>query len=350
MADTEAPEELTARFEELGALEAEFEDAELEIIRKAEEIHAPLYKKRAEYIAKIPHFWSLVLEQAPQEIDTFIQPTDSKVFAECLDTLEVSRFELDDPKGSPRSFSLKFGFKDNDYFEDQVLEKKFWFRKTRDWAGLVSEPVKINWKKGKDLTAGLSEAAYKLGEMRKKNAIDTSSAEARKKETETEEYKQLTEKIQTVTDASVSFFCLFSFVSGFRWVSAEENEKTIKEDNERLEKIRRGEKVEDDDEDDEEDDVDYQESEVFPGGDEVATLIAEDMWPNAIKYYKGTFEEADDEDLSDLDEIMDDSDDDDRVQEVESDDDDNEEVDIRALVGKGRKSTQEPPAKKQRKA
>lgn len=31
MADTQAPEELMARFEELGALEAEFEDIEAEI-------------------------------------------------------------------------------------------------------------------------------------------------------------------------------------------------------------------------------------------------------------------------------------------------------------------------------
>ena len=37
--------------------------------------------------------------------------------------------------------------------------------------------------------------------------------------------------------------------------------------------------------DDEDDTLDYQEVEVFPGGDEVATIIAEDMWQNAIKYY-----------------------------------------------------------------
>jgi len=350
MADTQAPEELMARFEELGALEAEFEDIEAEIIRKAEALHAPLYKKRADYVAKIPHFWSLVLEQAPSEIETFIQPSDSKVFAECLDTFEVSRFELDTPKGSPRSFSLKFGFKENEYFQDRVLEKKFWFRKTRDWAGLVSEPVKINWKKGQDLTAGLTDAACELGEIRKKGAIDTSSAEARKKETESKEYKRLAQMIETATDASMSFFGIFAFVSGFRWVSAEENEKTLKEDNERLEKIRRGEKVEDEDDEDEEDSVDYQECEVFPGGDEVATIIAEDMWPNAIKYYKQTFEEEeeDDEDLSDLDEAMDSSDEDDQTKEDDSEAD--QEVDIRALVGKGRKSGQEPPAKKQRKA
>ncbi|EDU42603.1 nap family protein [Pyrenophora tritici-repentis] len=343
--DEQMPEEVVVRFEELGALEHEFEEAELEIIRKAEALQSPLYKKRADFVANIPHFWSLVFEQAPPEIDNFIQPTDSKVFAECLETFEVSRFELDEPNGSPRSFSLKLGFSDNEYFEDKVLEKKFWFRKTKDWQGLVSEPVKINWKKGKDLTGGLTDAAYKLGELRKKLGADTASGAARKEEAKSKEYKKLAQLIETATDASVSFFGLFSFVSGYRWVSAEESAQVTKEEKERFEKIKRGEKVEEEDEE-EEDPQDYQEIEVFPGGDEVATIIAEDMWPNAIKYYKGTFDEdEDDEELSDLD-VMDATDNDD---DDDDDDDEQEPVDIRALVGKGRKSGQEPPAKKQRK-
>jgi hypothetical protein len=196
----------------------------------------------------------------------------------------VSRFELNDPKGSPRSFSLKFGFKENEYFEDKVLEKKFWFRKSKDWAGLVSEPVLIHWKKGKDLTGGLIDAAYTLGEARRKLSIDTSDAASRKQETDLSEYKNLANKIETSQDASVSFFGIFAFVSGYRWISAEESQKVTKEDQEKYEKMKRGEMVEDDD-DDEEDAQDYQEIEVFPGGDEVVTIIAEDMWPNAIKYY-----------------------------------------------------------------
>lgn len=258
--------------------------ADIRVVRKAEALQSPLYKKRAEFVAKIPHFWSLVFEQAPPEIDNFIQPTDSKVFAECLSMFEVSRFELNEPNGSPRSFSLKFGFTENEYFEDKELEKKFWFRKTKDWQGLVSEPVKINWKKGKDLTGGLTDAAYKLGEMRTKLATDTANGAARKEEAKSAEYKKLAQKIETATDASVSFFGLFSFVSGYRWVSAQESAQAAKEEKERFEKIRRGEKVEEE-EDEEEDQLDYQEIEVFPGGDEVATIIAEDMWPNAIKYY-----------------------------------------------------------------
>lgn len=346
MTDFEKPEEIQARFEQLTVLEADFEDAELETIRKSEALHAPLYEKRAEIIKTIPHFWPLVIDQAPLEIGNFIQPTDSKVLAECWDSFEVSRFELDDPKGSPRSFSLKFGFKENDYFEDKVLEKKFWFRQTRDWAGLVSEPVLIHWKKGQDLTGGLTDAAYKLGEARKKLGNDSADAAARKKETQLPEYKNLAKVMGESLESAISFFGMFSFVSGYRWVSAEESEKFVQEEKVRLEKLKRGEKVEDDDEDDDEDEPDYQEVEVFPGADEVASVIAEEMWPNAIKFFKASFEDDNDDDLSDIelsegggmDEDMSDS-----------DDDEEKPVDIRALVGKGSKSDKPPPAKKQRK-
>lgn len=340
----EENQELAIKFEELGALEQEFEDVEVEIIKQADKLYQPLYKKRADTATKIPHFWALVFEQAPPEIDNFIQPTDSKVFGECLDSLEVSRFEINDPKGSPRSFSLKFSFSENEYFEDRVLEKKFWYRKTKDWAGIVSEPVKISWKKGKDLTGGLTDAAYALGQARKKAAADTSDGKARKAEVRSKEYKDLVKKIDTVTDASISFFGIFSFVSGYRWVSAEENEQAVKEEREKIEKINRGEQIEEDEDEDMEDTQDYLESEVFPNGDEVATIIAEDMWPNAIKYWKATFDEdGDDEELSDLDVMDADSD-----NAGAEDDDSDEEVDIRALVGKGRDKP--PPAKKQRKA
>lgn len=328
MAEKEA-EEVLARFEELTALEADFEKAELELIRQANTLNAPLWKKRAEVIAKIPHFWTLVFEQAPPELDTFIQPTDSKVFVDALKTFEVTRFEIDDPKGSPRSVAIKFGFSENEYFTDKEIEKKFWFRKSKDWAGLVSEPVKINWKKGKDLTGGLTDAAYALDQARKKLAKRDPKAE-----TKLPEYKALAKKIEQGTEASLSFFTWFGFVSSYRWISAEESEQAENEEAARLEKVKKGEKLEEQPE--EEDDIDHQETEVFPQGDEIATLIAEDLWPSAIKYYKHSHE-ADDEELSEL-EVSDDE---------MGEDDSSDEIDIRGLVGKGGGS---PPAKKQRKA
>ncbi|KAF2791092.1 hypothetical protein K505DRAFT_377046 [Melanomma pulvis-pyrius CBS 109.77] len=330
------PEEINATFEELDLLQSEFEDVELELIRKTEALHAPLYKKRAELAAKIPHFWALVLEQSPPELDTFFQPSDSSIFAECLKTVNVSRFELDDPKGSPRSFAIEFGFGENSYFEDKVLAKKFWFRRSSDgWQGHVSEPVKINWKKDQDLTGGLTDAAYNLLQAKTKLAKEDSKA----KETTLPEYKALASKIEQSEDASNSFFAWFAFASSYRWVSAEESERAFKVEAERKEKIRKGEKVEEEEEPAYDNEQDFQETEVFPQGDEIAALIADEMWPSAIKYYKHAHE-ADDEDLSEIDEDFDDEDDSD------------EEIDIRGLVGKGRNSksklSDSPPPKRQR--
>jgi len=254
-------------------------------VRQSNALNVPLWEKRAQIIAKIPHFWTLVFEQTPPELDNFIQPSDSKVFVDCLETFEVSRFEIDDPKGSPRSVSIKFGFGDNEYFTDKEIEKKFWYRKSRDWIGLVSEPVKINWKKGKDLTGGLTDAAYELAQARKKLAKSSKDNLKAKQEASLPEYKALAKKIEESTEASLSFFAWFGFVSSYRWISAEESERTEKEDAARLEKLKRGERLDDEPEDDDDDDLDYQETEVFPQGDEIATLISDDLWPSALKYY-----------------------------------------------------------------
>ncbi|PVI00945.1 hypothetical protein DM02DRAFT_614007 [Periconia macrospinosa] len=330
-------EEVLARFEELSVLESEFEDAELELIRKSTALNQPLWNKRAEIVAKIPHFWTLVLEQIPVELETFIQPTDFKLFTECLQTIEVSRFEIDDPKGSPRSFSIKFGFGENEYFFNKELEKKFWYRKSKDWAGLVSEPVKIVWKKGKDLTGGLTDAAYELAQAKKTLAKSSGGKAKAKAEAELPEYKALATKIEENTEGAPSFFTWFGFVSSYKCISPEESEEAEKEERERIEKLKRGEKL-DDEEDEEDDEIDYQETEVFPQGDECATLLAEDMWPSALRYYKQAHE-ADDEDLSEID-----------VDDMDEDDSDGE-IDIRGLVGKGRSNASaSPPSKKQRKA
>lgn len=335
-------EEVEARFEELTVLEAEFDDVELEMIRKSNALNVPLWKKRAEVIAKIPHFWTLVFEQTPPELDNFIQPSDSAVFVDCLQTLEVSRFEIDEPKGSPKSISIKFGFGENEHFTDKEIEKKFYYRKSKDYIGLVSEPVKIHWKKGRDVTGGLTDAAYDLWQAKQKLVKASKGSSKAKEEASLPEYKALVKKIEESSEASSSFFAWFAFVSSYRWISAEESEQAEKEDAARIEKLKRGEKVDDEPEDDDDDGVDYQETEVFPQGDEIAHLIAEDLWPQAIKYYKNSHE-ADDEELSDL-EVSD-------MEDMDEDNSDDDIVDIRGLVGKGRKTSGTlPPAKKQRNA
>lgn len=105
----------------------------------------PIYEKRAQIIEKIPGFWPAVFEEAPLEIESHVQARDLPIL-DHLTSLELNRFEIDeDPSnGDPRSIQLTFSFSANEYFEDESLKKKFWYRRSNDgWSGLVSEPLDI---------------------------------------------------------------------------------------------------------------------------------------------------------------------------------------------------------------
>jgi hypothetical protein len=252
----------------------------------------PLYAKRAELVSKIPHFWALVLEQAPMDIDEYIQPSDSAVLLSSLKSLSVSRFELDEDekKGDPRSVAIRFEFAENEHFEDTVLEKKFWWRQSKDgFSGLVSEPVEIKWKEGKDLTdglLGLVKAVYD-----EQMAKPKEEAKDKKKKVElTEKQKALKEKMNNTGMGGVSFFAWFGYIG--EYVTAEESKAAIEEEKEERRKRKAGEEVakkkEDEDEemeDDEDDDDEDDDLEIFPTGDQLAMAIADDLWPGALKYF-----------------------------------------------------------------
>ncbi|KAL2118396.1 hypothetical protein VTJ04DRAFT_8056 [Mycothermus thermophilus] len=301
MADT--IEESPVSYEELMDLEDEFEQAETEIIRQQYALYKPLFAKRAELVSQIKNFWPLVFEAAPMDIDEYIQPTDSQVILSSLRGLTVTRFELDaDPvKGDPRSFAIRFEFDENEYFEDKVLEKKFWYRYGKDgFRGYVSEPVEIKWKDGKDLTDGLlnlAKAVYdeQKGKPRPAAAANGADKKDKKKEKEplTEKQKALKEKIDQTGMGGVSFFCWFGYVG--EYVTAEESAEAMAEEAEERRKRKAGEAVpkkdededmEDaDDSDDDEDDDDDDDLDIFPTGDAVALAIADDLYPGAIKYF-----------------------------------------------------------------
>lgn len=253
-------------------------------VRTNYRLSAPLYRKRQSIISKIPSFWALVLEQAPQDLDQFITPSDSKLLAESLADIEISRPEVNDPNGDPRTITVKFTFKNNEYFEDETLEKTFYFRRARDnWTGLVSQPIKINWKKGKDLTKGLTDAAYNL--WQKKPAQSSSNGDAKP----LPEESALRRKLETLGEESTSFFTFFSFVSERRFVSGDESTEAIKAEKGRRDHKAKGDQV--DDVKPDEDGFEEQDFEVCPHGAELAMTLAEDVWPHAIKYF-GKFSAA----------------------------------------------------------
>lgn len=208
----------------------------------------------------------------------------------------MSHFEIDTNSkatGDPRSVSIRFEFAENEYFEDKVLEKKFWYRRSKDgWTGLVSEPVPIAWKKDRDLTGGLLDMVCKAWDKE-----STSNGKAAAERGLTAEQKALKKKIENTGMGGLSFFAWFGFIG--RKISAEESAAATALEQKRRERrmaVKNGskaEEVEDEDEDEEasegegedEDDDLGMSLEIFPDGDDLAVAFTEDLWPGAIKYF-----------------------------------------------------------------
>lgn len=105
---------------ELNGLEVEFSLAELELLRQQVSLFEPLYTRRDALLAGIPHFWPTVLEQC-EELEPVIEVDDADVLQH-LTHLSVTRSQLD-----PREFSLRLEFAQNEYLSGDglVLEKQF---------------------------------------------------------------------------------------------------------------------------------------------------------------------------------------------------------------------------------
>lgn len=247
-------------------------------VRQQYALSQSLYARRSALTSRIPGFWALVFEQAPADIDHFIKPFDMQIFADALLSFSVDRFEIN---AQPRSFSLRFEFDadKNAYFSDVVLEKKFYLRRSRDgWSGLVSEPVPIHWHDGKDPTDGMMDAAVAFW---RKQAEHGQWDAAKLKGTP--EFADVVKKAEDPAAVLSTFFTLFAFVANKRYVTAEESAEAEASEAERRSRRAKGEKVEDPE--DEPLSLEATDVMVCPHGDDLATALAEDLWPNAIKYF-----------------------------------------------------------------
>jgi len=302
-------EESGVTYVEIHDLEAEFDAAESATIRYQYNLTKPLFEKRTRITSKIPNFWALVLEQSPEELDQHIQTADSALFAASLTSVNVSRFEIEDrAEGEARSVAITFEFGDNEYFTDKSLTKKFWWRyDEHGWSGLVSEPVKIHWKPGKDLTNGLLDLV--LAAWAESKTVPKKDGKA----SFTPKQKLLAAKIESVGTGGQTFFNWFGFC-GAR-LSAEESAANFAKRQAERETRKTGaaEANDDDESDDEDDELDEDledDLEIFPDGDNVAVAISDDLWPGALQYFLQAQEidamsDADFEDISDDDEDMD---------------------------------------------
>ncbi|TKA51829.1 hypothetical protein B0A53_05181 [Rhodotorula sp. CCFEE 5036] len=77
---------------------------------------APVFRKRAELAAKIPHFWSTSLNNC-RATATFIDPVDEEAL-KALKEVEITHAD------DVREYEIKFTFGKNPYFKESTLTKK----------------------------------------------------------------------------------------------------------------------------------------------------------------------------------------------------------------------------------
>ena len=267
----------------------------------------PIYEDRARLIEQIPGFWATVLQSdhVPAAIESSIQSCDLQILSS-LKAIEVTRFEVDDDPehGDPRNFKIAFEFDSGIFFEAKVLEKKFWYRRSKDgWAGLVSEPVRIKWESNADPTLGLLDIAVDAYEERLKGSGTISLSEGNKRCTTEPScdgagaYSRLVNALEDLDAHSISFFAFFGYCG--RNITTEdsaeammdqspscqsdsgnfvsERSRTVSERNLKS-LIRNTTPLDSDDED-------PLAHEIFLAGEEVANALCEDIFPSALRYF-----------------------------------------------------------------
>ncbi|EXJ93572.1 hypothetical protein A1O1_01964 [Capronia coronata CBS 617.96] len=265
-------------FAELGDLEKKFAEVELDALRRKEFSLKPLYTKRKEFLDRVPDFWPTVFGNGPEEIQQFLSPDDLALIS-AITSFTVERYQIEsETSGEPRSLRFTFEFAENEFFEDTKLVKEFEYRPRGDGPGsLVSTPIPIKWKaKRRDVTHGFLDAAVELYNAEEALKLKNGETEVDIVERESlwqhEKLRDKLAKMDESPDLEPSFFDWF----GFRGAVKTSYPKKVAENG--------ANDTEDDDEEDE-DDEPMLEVEIFPAGEEVAIVLAEELWTDAIDYF-----------------------------------------------------------------
>merc|ERR1711939_173018 len=290
-------EDVGAVFESLGDLEKEFAQVELDALRSKEYSLKPLYTKRKALLDRVPDFWPTVFGNGPQEVQQFLSPDDLALIS-CIKSFTVDRYQIEsETKGEPRSLRFTFEFAENEFIENKQLVKDFEYKPREDGPGsLVSKPVPIKWKnKKKDFTHGLLDGAVELHSaeeaLKLKNGKEQVEIVDREALWKHEKLRDKMVKLDESDEDQPSFFNWFGFRGA---VNTSVPKKPA--DN--------GANGADDEDDDEE--VDQMlEVEIFPAGEEVAIVLAEELWTDATDYFMSAqddFPGADELDMDDEEE------------------------------------------------
>ncbi|EWC47411.1 hypothetical protein DRE_00379 [Drechslerella stenobrocha 248] len=279
-------------FGALGDLELEFEKAEVETMKYQIKQTAPLYTRRNDLTSSIPTFWPTVLDSVP-DFDQHVAPQD----VEPISAITAVNVVRPDAAREPRDFIVEISFDParNEWFEEETLRKRFWHRSERG-DGLVSEPVEITWREGKDLSGGETGRVCAAWKDRKNAAAGGDKGKGKGKASANGGQKKGKKALEErLAGGQPSFFTWFAWVGKGAWIDDEEEAE-------------------------EEDDEEGENEDLFNHGDELALTIADDVYPNAIKYFLESLNADSDEVDSDM--SVSELDDEDDEGEEDSDDED----------------------------
>ncbi|KAG5681364.1 hypothetical protein PVAND_010806 [Polypedilum vanderplanki] len=139
-------EEIDTTQNEIDALNEQASEEILKIEQKYNKLRKPFYDKRAAIIEKVDKFWLTTFINHPR-ISSILQDQEE----DCLHYM--TKLHVEDFDDVKTGYRISFHFKENPYFENEVLTKEFHLaaENMSDNFTQTSTATQIKWKDGKDL-------------------------------------------------------------------------------------------------------------------------------------------------------------------------------------------------------
>jgi len=139
-------EEIDTCQNEIDALNEQASEEILKIEQKYNKLRKPFYEKRSTIISKVDKFWVTTFINHPR-ISGILQDQEE----DCLHYM--TKLHVEDFDDVKTGYSISFHFKENPYFENEVLTKEFHLAAENSAPDFVqsSTSTPIKWKEGKDL-------------------------------------------------------------------------------------------------------------------------------------------------------------------------------------------------------
>ncbi|XP_040156357.1 protein SET [Anopheles arabiensis] len=158
--EPEALEAVDTCQNEIDALNEQASEEILKVEQKYNELRKPYYRKRNEFIKRIPSFWMTAIMNHPQ-ISGILEEEEE----DCLQFLE--KLEVEEFEDIKSGYRILFHFEENPFFENTVLTKEFKLGSNGESPSSTSTAIK--WKPDHDLTKVLPK---KVANNRRKRGLE----------------------------------------------------------------------------------------------------------------------------------------------------------------------------------